>query len=332
MDLNSAVREYQEGLTSWETLVEQMIPFMDRVLRRQQRRRLMEDQRWDIITGMYPRLQRLVDCYEDQGSTFEAYMGTCVRHAYRAYLRTEARRQDRCTFLDARMEDSRHPGLMVEEVPDPVGGTYQPDFRYLCGEGTTPERLRRQLLISFCRNIPILSVADCQRYANILALPQTWVEAVAMYAQHHRTDRTKRRTWMRERRNHHISRMMSCLASLNREEDREARRQLADQYTTHRRYWLRQIEQLRRQTYHLTSREVAILLGIPKGSVDSSLYQLTRTLASCKSKGYPRRHDSTSRFKQPAQAARNGWDNSADQQHPGCPAGRAAPVGNSAAS
>jgi hypothetical protein len=52
-----------------------------------------------------------------------------------------------------------------------------------------------------------------------------------------------------------------------------------DHVEFHRRRWCYYRRRLKRQTVHFTNREVATILGVPKGSVDSALSNLSRRLA-----------------------------------------------------
>ncbi len=274
MTMAVTLQQYQEGTITWAHFVEEAVSFMDSILR--QNPRLAPDQRWDIISILYLRMEKLIQTYQERGASFDAYLGTCVRHASRSYIRTQTRHTQRFLFLDPEMEPT-DDCLLVEEHPEPVYGVYHPEVQHLI-RGKTADRLRRQLMYAFCRNIPVLSPEDCRRYSQILDLPRRWVDAVIAYSLHHRQDRSQRRTHLRERRNHHYNRMSVWSLRMCNAESDEDREYCEKRYRNHRRLWLSQVEQLSRQTYHLTSREVATLLGVPKGSVDSSLHHLNRAL------------------------------------------------------
>ncbi|MCG8481392.1 MAG: hypothetical protein MI724_20020, partial [Spirochaetales bacterium] len=63
-------------------------------------------------------------------------------------------------------------------------------------------------------------------------------------------------------------------------------REAADRmHAFHRRRWKHYRHRLAHQALHLSNREVGLLLGIPKGSIDSAMAGLARRLASLVSRG-----------------------------------------------
>ncbi|WP_018527272.1 hypothetical protein [Alkalispirochaeta alkalica] len=275
--LNHYHQDYLAGKISWDRFVAEALKFMRKALSR--RNRLGGEEVEDIIANFYPRLMPMTTGYQDQGSSFEAYLATTLYHSSREYVRRRIEHRKNLIYLS----DEGDLWLAREELvgePDITFhyGTHEPDLLPLQETGTA-ESLNRQFLFLFCKNVPLLSCQDCETFAAILDLPLSWITAIREYCQRHRTDRVQRRTILRERRDRHYSAMMRYQRDLH-EADPAIRGRLKDRSDHHRRLWLLYIQRLKRQNLHLSNREVALLLGIPKGTVDSSLHTLGKRLAS----------------------------------------------------
>jgi DNA-directed RNA polymerase specialized sigma24 family protein len=284
--LDHNLQEYRLGNLSWDRFVYHAVRYSDRLLR--ERHRLNREDRCELISDFYPRLQPLVENYRDRGASFDAYLASTLFHYHRAFIRRKNRRcriesgiitADGCTDRNFTPRE-----LVVEEASEPVYGTYTDEFRQIQGPGQ-PDTLRRQLLFAFCKNIPLLDAGELARYAALLDLPVLWVHAMVEFALRRNAERLLRRTILRERRDIHFAAMITMERRIKESMVNIEQTRLLSKYRYHRRLWLAYIHRLRVQNVHLSHRDLAALFGISKGSVDSAVYVLTQRLANAASNG-----------------------------------------------
>lgn len=272
-----AFRSYRSGNMSWDRFVGHAVTFMNVTMCN--RHRLTFDERSEIISDFYPRLAPLVENYEDQGSSFEAYLATTLFHCCRAYIRKKIRsRRFESTTLSDRDFESMVPEMVAEPGVDPLVGHLDREYETIRGPSHS-DTVRRQLLYVFCKNVPLLPASDLARYSEMLDIPESWVQTVLEYAVRRHSERMKYRTLLRNRRNIHYSTMIRAECLLKETDSQNERNRIHSHYRRHRRLWLYHIHRLRTQNLHLSHREISLLLGISKGSVDSAVYTFSKRLA-----------------------------------------------------
>lgn len=267
-DLSSTFVQYRRGSVPRSRLIEAIVQFAQ--IRLHARFHLTREQQHEILNEFYPRLENMCDNYHYQGKSFEAYVFSTLRYFCRTWHRRQMERIDREVLIGESQSE-----LFVCEDPAPAVEDDLTPYPLHPVAGVVvssrfEDAFRRQILICLCKNIPLLSDADAQRYATRLSLPYAWIEAVQR-ATHERTVQVRERTErMKRHRNRHYVKMIQC---------ERAEGPTSDRALFHRRMWLTWCDRLKRQRVHLSNSEVALLLGIPKGSVDSAMTNLTRRLA-----------------------------------------------------
>lgn len=284
--LDHALEQYRGGTVPWEKFVFLTIRFVDYLMR--ERHRIGRDERAELISDFYPRLQHLVEHYREQGSSFEGYLASTVFHFCRAHVRKKIRTrriETGIVTLDGFTEDKDTPPALVSEAPiEPLCGHYEEELKNIQGPGQ-PDTLRRQLLFAFCKNIPLLEAKDLDRYGKLLNMPTLWISTVREYAARHHAERLLRRTILQERRDAHYAAMIALECRMKKGLRLHECKRITRRYDYHRRLWLEYIHRLRVQNVHLSHRDLAALFGIPKGSVDSAVFVLTRRLVNATAKG-----------------------------------------------
>ena len=293
--VDNALTQYRDGSISWDQFIEACVPFMEQVLH--PLRLEDEGEMWDIIGLVYAQMERIVTTYVDRGNSFDGFFATCIRYSAFTYLRQK--RTSSITFSSLDSQGPESPYLLVEEEPEISYGGSGIDTEALQAVMKNDD-FRRQMIMVFCRNVPVLSITDSLRFAKILNLPEEWVDAVLNFAQHHRRDRNERTSRLRDRRNFHYGKMAKYDRIRHYHDEEYTRIAAEARYKHHRRMWLSNIEQLRRQTCHLTASEISLFLGIPKGTVEGNLHRFARTLATHSAGGISSSDENTSGNEQPA--------------------------------
>jgi DNA-directed RNA polymerase specialized sigma24 family protein len=226
-----------------------------------------EEDRLDYLCWLYPRLSRAIDSYHETGANFDAYLASLVRWSSIEYRSTEA---DRRALEHACWVD-RATNLTAEEEPE-----------YIRNEAPVPTvKNPRQVLMLALKCYLYVSDDLASRLAQAIGMDK---EVLRGYF-----DELRRRLAAREER---IRQLETCAASqYYRCVAFEARLRVAPEGSAHRAEIERRLELGRRRLVSMrnrlaragkdaTNKEIAELLGIPKGTVDSCLHAV-KTKAAC---------------------------------------------------
>ncbi len=267
--LTRSLTEYRQQQLSWETFCQGALKYMDTVLTCPLG--IDAEGRAEIIGDFYPRFVRLCSDYFEQGSSFDAYLFTSLRF----FVRTWQRKRMKLKHAEHMYGCTDTEDFSVSE--EPGGGEGIPCVENgLAILSNTRQRdtVRKQLLICLCKNLPLLDQEEVEHYAVLFGIPSRWLHGLETYVHERRARISRATTDYREHRDRHYA------AMLHHQRSPETNNTgLPNMERFHRRRWEYYRRRLKRQTVHLTNREVATLLGIPKGSVDSALSNLARRLA-----------------------------------------------------
>lgn len=294
--LTHELRRYRSQEITWADFYASAAPRIEQLLSRVMR--VPAEDRHDLTADFYPRFVRLANDYTDVGPGFDAYLTTALRYFVRTWRRKRREREEQHDLFSGpeRVE------YEIRETPQP------PETAALPETGPSPlavlsnsrqrDAVRRQLFMCLCKNAPVLTDVELEYYARLMSVPRSWLQVLDAYVHSRWEHVSRRRTRYRELRDRHYAAMIRWRHGCGG--NRPRRR---DPHTYHRSRWLFYQDRIRRQTVHLSNREVAVLLGVSKGSVDSAMSNLARRLAALAENPVPSLHDPpASRLKQHTQA------------------------------
>lgn len=270
-ELSRVLVRYRAGEISWDEFYGLVYVHLTTLLVR--RFQFDREVAGELLADFYPKLVRVCRDYQDSGSTFEAYLYTCIRYFTNEWTRQRRTARRKEVLIGCCDETA----LAVAEEPDidEVSGTHCIESGLaILANSRQRDTIRRQLLICLCKNLPLLNSSEIERYSALFGLPVGWLSSVEAALLPRRERIGKTRTKYREQRDRHYA---SMLDAANQDRVRPGSREVAVEF--HRRRWNYYRDRLRRQTVHLSNREVAAILGISKGSVDSALSNLSKRLA-----------------------------------------------------
>lgn len=220
-----------------------------------------EDRRMDYLCWLYPRIQKSIDGYRDIGASFDAYIWTLVRGSSREFLERETKRTNfEQIFWEAKAEDS----------------AYDRESNYLEVQGEKPVvRNKRQILILTLKCYRYLSEDAIQRTAAALNIE---TEVLHKHIFSLRCKRIARDEYMHKLLNRIGLQYYRCLsiekriyamseASLFREELENRLLKARERLSSMRKRY----NGLKRLA---SNQEIAEVLGLKKGTVDSSMHTL----------------------------------------------------------
>jgi DNA-directed RNA polymerase specialized sigma24 family protein len=234
-----------------------------------------EDACGEFYVFIHPRLLRLLDRFHDQGKPFESYLWAVLSWQLRNFAR-ERRRAERAWTASL----SINPGdaFTVEEpecssVPELPGST-------AFARCVRSDADRRNFLILVLKCSRLLDAENAAALAPVAGLAPDDLLALAAKLQTVRAARDLRLDTFRCRRNKSYAQALQLEVELRGEVDPSRIAALQTALERHRRRIRTAMHRMARVNVSPTNREIAALLGIPKGTVDSGLYWLKRKLAS----------------------------------------------------
>ena len=214
----------------------------------------------DFLCWLYPRLSRAIDNYRSEGSTFDAYIGTMVRLTAREF---RTRIADHAITEQAYWDNAVEEDEMVyEEEPE------YPEENALVKPIHNPQ----QALLLLLKSYYFVSDDFLDRIAPALWIDKATLLRLIEEMKQVRLNQDNEIQSLKERIHTQYFRIISY------ERKMEAANPLSYRYELMKRRKERAIKLLHRLRKRLKSkkvgasnREIALVLGIPKGTVDASL-------------------------------------------------------------
>lgn len=273
-NLTERVLEYQRSRSGLEGLVAEIAPHVLRYPRR--RFGWDEDACSEFYLYVHPRLLRALGRFRDQGKPFEAYLASVLRWQARSFA-LRRRRDEQAWALGPRLAASCDPAAGEGADADPSAPPYGPSGGAAPNLRPTDHRYLLFLVLKCCRRLGPGGLAaaaaatgiEPARLADMVDRLRADLEPVE-----------RRLAMLRERRNRAFSEARRLEADLARLPDAATAERLRRRLETARRRLRAAMARMSRVRRDPTNREVARVLGVPKGTVDCGLFLLKRRLAA----------------------------------------------------
>jgi hypothetical protein len=232
--------------------------------------RWKQDETFDFLCWVYPRLGRSIDRYKDQGSTFDAYIGSVIRMSYKEfYLQKKDKAAMEYSWWNARAEEL----YAASDVPhyDGVDVTSSDAERSVI----MPVKNQRQVLFLLLKCYYFLSEDFVDKIAPALNIHKD--ELIMMINNLHelRKRQEDEIDLLRRRINSQYYRCLCFESRMKAAPEGSAHFEKMKRCLDRGRMRLRSMRKhLSRMRLNASNRQVAELLGVPKGTIDSSLHAL----------------------------------------------------------
>ena len=221
-----------------------------------------------------PRLQEWIDRFQDQGRPFEAYLKSVLTWQLRSYYRAKGRQEAAWRLAatapfwdpDAAELTSGAPGARAQRAPAAT-----PAARAVAAAAGTPA-VRRRVLFAVLKNCARMHDTYVPAWAGLCGR----ADLQALIGRARQASRDSQRRWsrLRERSNHAFATARMIEGQLLGEADADRRRILQQRLQRARRTATNARTELRAVRRGPSNRQIAQLLGIPKGTVDTGLFWL----------------------------------------------------------
>ncbi len=226
-----------------------------------------------FFLSFYPRIQSLLVRYRDVGRNFDAYLNTCLRWHLKTYLKQRIRndRKEKLLLKESYLARNReeNDGIEAFECASPEAED---------GEAADRKPGVKHILLLTLKSVMFLSDQAVEHIAILAGIHRDFlfhIVEILRFTMRKRLDRISKLT-SRRNRNYFRIRFLSEEKQLCLNPDRISTidRQIANE----KKRYDRTTYDIGRVPKSPTHRDIARILGLPKGSVDSGFYYLKKYL------------------------------------------------------
>jgi hypothetical protein len=217
----------------------------------------------EYLSWLYPRISQAIGAYRETGSTFETYIGALVRMTAKEFRSRKAR-----NYL-------AESAAWLSVFPDMFTSEDTPE--YTCVEETTGPRPGnpRQVLILILKCCYYVSDDFLERAAPILGIPVEELNRMVDFLKRIRGKREQYNAELQEKANFQFYRCLFYEKRLKTlPENSIAAQRIKDRLNRGRERLEKLRKRLARRLPDPSNGQIAKILGISKGTVDSVLYRL----------------------------------------------------------
>ena len=274
--LNTRVLDYQRTGAGLQELIDRLSPRIYHYPRH--RPGLDEDDCGDFYVYFYPRLIRTLNNFREQGKPFDHYLNSVLRWQLRSYLRrknSDKYRQAlacRPDFWDTPEPEENPP------APGPLWpGEHLPvmNLEHLLKSDSD----RRRFLLLLIKNMQLLDARELEAGASLCGLSPEELARVTAELRKRLSVKEERLETLRTRRNRAFFKLSLLEAELAAAAEAAEKRRLLAAVARARAALRLAQQRLARTPRCPTNRDLAEVLGLPKGTVDTALYWLKKRLA-----------------------------------------------------
>jgi DNA-directed RNA polymerase specialized sigma24 family protein len=236
-----------------------------------------EDACGEFYLFFHPRLMRLLDRFRDQGKPFESYLCSVLGWQLRNFAR-ERKHGERSWNVGLRMEPARVEGA-ADEAPESNEELAFPAIGSEIASLIETNTDRRNLLFLLLKCSRNLDPEKSAALAGLAGISPQRLAGLMSDLRLNRAPREERLEIFRRRRNGAFSMVRRLETELVLELDEDRRKELLGKLQKARRRMRGAMDRMARVGLAPTNREIAGILGVPKGTVDSGLYWLKKKLA-----------------------------------------------------
>ncbi|MDR1868162.1 MAG: hypothetical protein LBQ77_07885 [Treponema sp.] len=265
ININDLIQHYRDGDIDRKELEEKIFRYINQQPH-QFHLRFEKEERLDFLTWLYPRIHRAIDRYEDKGRTFEDYMGALIHWAIKEYFLLERKR----TVSEEVYWTNEGSWLVQNE-----GSSYANDENLppLCVTNKRLVKNKRQMLIMLLKSYRFVSEEFIDRIIPYLGVEKEKVQTLLSIIREKNIQREERVHRLQEAVKRHYYRYLVAEQKLTlipkeseQYEEAKQRRDNARKRLNNSRTKLNIVSK------RASNRQIAEVLGIPKGTVDSNVF------------------------------------------------------------
>jgi hypothetical protein len=261
-NMDAMLKIYRENLMTKKELEAFIFVYLQKHLSWFKLDRLSRDTCSDFISWLYPRISSAIDRYQEKGSSFDAYMGALVRLSVKEY----SQRQKDHRIIEKALWNAKAEELFCEEEePD----YFEPKKQF--DSVTNP----RQVLVLLLKSYYYLSEDFLERIAPAVGIEKDKLIRLVDELRKKRLAREEAIRGLQERVHCQFYRCLAFEKRMNADSPHTAHGiQMKKSLDLARKRLSSMRKRLSRMRLEASNRQVAELLNIAKGTVDSNLFEV----------------------------------------------------------
>jgi hypothetical protein len=270
--LTQSVVDYQQGKVPLEEVRNRVL--VEAFYHLERYRRKGEDEVSEFLLLFHGKIEGLLGRFEFRGLPFRHFLLRTLKWQWSSFLVERSRRK-------------RHDCLVAESLVTETSEDFLAETATLRSsplDPWTPTNQWRLILLAL-KAAPYLNDGQLESISEYGGVELSWLQSCQRRLQTATDDRRARRERLALRRGEAFCRRLIAEDEARREVDPDRRREHESRASLYRRRLNRLSQQQKAISPVPTHRELANLLRMPKGSVDSGLYHLKKKLSSVYSSG-----------------------------------------------
>jgi hypothetical protein len=266
LTLNELYEKYTDGLLTKEALEGAIFRIIKKNIYRLGLSGWNREEREDFISSLYPRISRAINKYQETGSSFEIYINTLIRLSAKEYCANAAR-----SYV-------KETAAWITQIPDMYAAENETEYHeHFRAKTEEPAKIKnpRQLLILLLKCSNHVSTDFLEKVSPRLGIEPAALNVMIDRLKRQREKRTTEVSLMRERISSQLYRCIFYQKELETLTEDTITAQRLKKRLEHGRIRLKKMRRrLTRAHLNPSNLQIAKLLGLSKGTVDSVLYNL----------------------------------------------------------
>jgi hypothetical protein len=277
--MNQRVLDYQKTGNGFNSLVQDLCLKIYSYPKK--KLRLTEDDCADFFLFFFPKLQRLLKTYKDQGKPFEYYFNSLLSWKLKTFMRIKKHKRINGKVIvnqyiwekEAEIQSFKAIFSRITHNPH-IEGVF-----HVGKNGTIKkESEKKQLLFMLLKNAKDISPEDADHIARITGYNARWIFKAVYELHESLAYNLKRHATLQERRNNTFFRIRCLEEQLRYEVNPDNRMRLKHRVALLRHRMNNTIVSLSKIKLSPTHKEIANVCGFSKGTIDTSLTNLKNKL------------------------------------------------------
>ncbi|MDR0456114.1 MAG: hypothetical protein LBH20_05475 [Treponema sp.] len=270
LTLNELYTQFADGLLTREVFEGAIFRVIKKNMNRLGLARWNREERDDFISSLYPRISRAINKYREIGSSFETYIHTLIRLSAKEYRANAARSY------------AKETAAWITQIPDMHVAENEIEYNEHCrDEKSVKLKNPRQLLILLLKCCNHVTTDFLEKVSPQLDMRPETLTAMIDRLKKQREKRTLEASLIRERVSSQLYRCIFYQKELETLAEDTVTAQRLRKRLEHGRIRLKKMRRrLTRAHLDPSNLQIAKLLGLSKGTIDSVLYNLKVQAAS----------------------------------------------------
>jgi hypothetical protein len=268
--LNTLLDQYRFGILGRKELEGKIFQYVLEYPERFHLRQRERGERIDFLCWLYPRISRAIDNYRDTGATFDSYLGAMVFWSSREY-----RIREREHRISEQACWNAGTGEVMVRSPDPEYFGYWEQDLEQSAERPEPGPVSnpRQILVLLLKSYYFMSDDFISRIAPTLGIEKDRIRDMINKLRRLRLKREAEIHGLRQRIQYQFFRCITFERRANAAPPESAyQKRMQTRLERARKRLDSMRKRLRAFRFDASNSQVATVLGVPKGTVDSNLH------------------------------------------------------------